>query len=157
MKYMKWNPRWETGRQTHITGLICAFRDNTKAFHPFLYGRYNFRLTCYCILLLSSVFTDWLPVNNHNPYHITPNNYSTQALCWAGHYIIISHVSFRLEFCLKFIYTILWTPLNTVCFKFTNFSFRYTLSCSSNVCKLCVLFCSKYQQEFSLETVINAI
>jgi len=160
MKHMKWKPRWETGRQTNITELIGALHYNTKAFHPFLYGRYNFQLPCYCILLLSSVFTDWLPANNHNPHHITPNNYNTQALCWAGalHYNFLSQLQAGIHSWIHlYLYTILSTPLNTVSFKFTNFTFRYTLSCSWNVCKLCVLFCSKYLQECSLKTVITAI
>ena len=157
MKYMKRNPRWETGRHTNITELIGALHDNTKAFHPFFtedkISDYPAIVFCCYLQCLQIGYRQIITtLTTLHPITITHRHCVER-----GHYIIISHVSFRLEFCLKFIYTILWTPLNTVCFKFTNFSFRYTLSCSWNVCKLCVLFCSKYQQEFSLETVINAI
>jgi hypothetical protein len=48
----------------------------------------------HCGLLLSSVFTDWLPANTHNPHHIKHYKYHTQALCGAGalHYNSLSEL-----------------------------------------------------------------
>ena len=101
---MKWEPRWKTGRQTHITEIIGPFRDNTKAFHPFFTEDKisNYPAIVFCCYLQCLQLGYRQIIKTLTTLHqIT----ITHRHCVErGHYIIISHVSFRLEFCLKFIY-----------------------------------------------------